>query len=161
MRTGIPRVVRPVNGAMRVKLTYAPDNRQYLRSIIGPRKGLFVGRDGVWLISADYLDKLIGSLVDEYGQALVELHGKQTPTLCTEPCWSANPETLFDCVCSCAGAFHGGGPPGILVAGGAVAVVPREHTRTRYNVDSDGWRVIRTVLPGVELSDIPVRPLRR
>lgn len=77
---------------------------------------------------------LISSLAERYGQVQVIQYGGLAR--CVSACWSADPETAWDCECSCAGDNHGSRRPiGRVVAdvGGAgelavAPLAPREWT---------------------------------
>jgi hypothetical protein len=49
--------------------------------------------------------QLILSLADRFGHVHVIQHGGQTR--CVSACWNADPNTAWECECSCAGSNHG------------------------------------------------------
>jgi hypothetical protein len=108
------QIVRPVNGRIRVMLPFQRGgaNFRLLEAICGGRSGPEWNRElRCFEVPRAHLRKLIERLPDELGTAVqVVLHGARQ-TKCVSACWGANPDSWWECVCSCAGANHGTGHP--------------------------------------------------
>lgn len=108
------QIVRPVQGKLQVRLPYRPSGKNYglLKDICGERTRPAWNRDRrCFEVAREPLVKLIDKLPDAIGRPIeVVLHGA-TQTKCVSACWAANPETRWECVCSCAGSNHGTGNP--------------------------------------------------
>ena len=82
--------------------------------------------------------ELITGLLERHGPVRVIQHGGTTR--CVRECWDANPDTVTECVCGCAGRNHGSTRPlGSIVADtscGELSVErdgPREYVVTPLN----------------------------
>lgn len=108
------QIVRPVKGKLRVTLPYQPPgvNRRLLKAICGKQtRPVWNAERRYFEVAREHLVKLIDVLPNKIGHPLeVVLHGA-TQTKCVTACWAANPDTRWECVCSCAGSNHGTGQP--------------------------------------------------
>ena len=131
------KIVRPLDGRARVWLPFRSGSGNYdlLRGICGERtRPEYNPSLKCFEVARDHVAALVELLPGELGQPVeVELHGS-TQTKCVEACWTAKPETVFDCVCSCAGRYHGSqtGPPKDLGGGLAVETEYTTHVFTAY-----------------------------
>ena len=131
------RIVRPIGGRIQVELPYreAGGNYELLKEICGDltRPKWNPGRKCFEVARAHF-----GALLAELPTALgtpveVVLHGA-TQTKCVEACWrDASPKTVWECVCSCAGKFHGTGVAPPQDVGGGL-FVETEYTTETYTV---------------------------
>ena len=130
------RIFRPLHGRARVWLPWRGSgsaNYTLLKELCGDLTRPEYNRElKCFEVARAHLPTLIEHLPAELGQPLeVTLEGaSQTP--CVDACWNASPHTVWDCVCSCAGEFHGqGAPPGTVVSPGiAIATQYTTHTFT-------------------------------
>lgn len=131
------QIVRPVRGKLRVKLPYRPGGANYhlLKDICGGRTRPKWNRGlRCFEVAREHLVKLINRLPNEIGRPVeVILHGA-TQTKCVSACWAANPDTCWECVCSCAGANHGSGSP-LPTQASADLSIETEYTSERYTVN--------------------------
>lgn len=117
------RIVRPLRGRLQVWLPFRQSGRGnfiLLKQLCGERTQPKYNRAlGCFEVARDHLPVLIERLPGMLGMPVeLVLHGS-TQTKCAEKCWTAKPETYWDCECSCAGRFHGSvtGPPKQFGAG--------------------------------------------
>lgn len=108
---------------------------QILESMIGASRRGQVEYDlstRAWSVSRSHSNAVILGLADRYDRVKVIQHGGVEK--CVEACWKGNPETAWECKCSCAGRNHGSGSPYKVTVsdsgvGGALSVqasAPRE-----------------------------------
>lgn len=106
------QIIRPLKGKLQVTLPYRPGGANYglLKAICGEQTRPEWNRERRHFeVAREHLVKLIDVLPDEIGQPVeVVLYGA-TQTKCVSACWAANPDTRWECVCSCAGGNHGTG----------------------------------------------------
>lgn len=142
------RIVRPVRGRAQVWLPYRSGNGNYelLREICGGlTRPEYDRASKCFLVAHAHVPDLMEELPRALGQPVqVVLHGS-AQTRCVEACWNASPDTAWDCVCSCAGRFHGTGtaPTKDLGNGRAVTTDYTTHTFTLHPLA----RRSRTVTP--------------
>jgi hypothetical protein len=130
------KIVRPLHGRVRVWLPFRPGSGNYdlLKDMCGDLTRPEYNRDlRCFEVARAHLPTLLDRLPSELGQPVdVVLHGS-SQTKCVEACWNASPDSLWECVCSCAGRFHGTrtGPPKDLGGGLAVGT---DHTTNTFTV---------------------------
>jgi hypothetical protein len=104
------QIIRPVHGKLRVTLPFRPGGANYdlLKTICGDQSRPQWNRElRCFEVARGHLVKLIDQLPNEVaGPVEVVLYGARQ-TKCVSACWDANPDTRWECVCSCAGANHG------------------------------------------------------
>jgi hypothetical protein len=131
------RIVRPVRGKLHVTLPYQPGGANYgvLKAICGGRTRPEWNREHRYFeVAREHLAKLIHQLPNAIGQRVeVVLHGA-TQTKCVSACWAANPDTRWDCVCSCAGSNHGTGHP-LPTQVSADLAIQTDYTTERYVIN--------------------------
>lgn len=135
------RIVRPLHGRVQVEVPYRERGGNYtmLQEICGERtRPEWNPRRKCFEVARSHLGALLAQLPAELGIPVeVVLHGA-SQTTCVEACWrDASPETVWECVCSCAGKFHGTGvaPPKDL--GGGLSV-ETEYTTESYTAWPNG-----------------------
>jgi len=90
-------------------------------------------------VARKHAQYVLDALVEEYGKVEVVQYGN-IATTCVERCWSANPNTVIDCECGCAGLNHGVGQPlGEEVTAGLS--VQNDLVSATYIVTADGWKL--------------------
>ena len=120
---------------MQVSLPFRPGSGNYdvLKELCGDRTRPAYNKElRCFEVAREHLTALIERLPTELGQPVqVVLHGA-TQTKCVEACWNAAPETRWNCLCSCAGRYHGSttGPPTSVSAELAVETVYTTHEYT-------------------------------
>jgi len=86
-------------------------NRPWLREELGRIRPAWVpssaGREGHWEVARSHLWTLVDALAIKFGTVDVYLEFSRR-SQCDERCQSANPATVYDCVCACLGENHGG-----------------------------------------------------
>ncbi|MCI4685093.1 hypothetical protein [Candidatus Rhodoblastus alkanivorans] len=105
------RIVRPLRGRLQVTLPFRPGSGNYdlLHDICGQQTKPEYNRERRYFeVAPAHLRTLIEQLPAELGRPVeVVLHGA-SQTRCVVECWrDASPDTIWTCVCSCAGKFHG------------------------------------------------------
>lgn len=135
------RIGRPPHGRIQVELPYRERGGNYtlLQDICGERtRPEWNPRRRCFEVARGHLGALLAELPAEPGVPVeVVLHGA-SQTKCVEACWrDASPETVWECVCSSAGKFHGTGiaPPKDL--GGGLSV-ETEYTTEIYTAWPNG-----------------------
>ena len=115
----------PVKGKLLVGLPWAQGGANYglLHEFCGQRTKVEYRRDQqAFEVAASHLEEIVAGLLDTFGvlDLTTEHYSQQT---CVERCWMANPDTVFSCVCGCAGLNHGTGMPfDRLILDGTVSV---------------------------------------
>ncbi len=109
----VPSVYRPVKGKLQVRMPFAPGGGNYalLHQLCGQRTRVEYDRGRqAFAVAATHLEEIVDGLLDHFGQLDVttEHYAQQT---CVERCWMANPDTVLNCVCGCAGLNHGSQTP--------------------------------------------------
>ncbi len=109
------RIIRPRTGRLLLYLPFRANGGNYrlLRDICGERtKPEWNPTLKRFEVARAHLEALIARLPNELGASVhVELQGA-SQTKCVEACWrDAKQETWWQCVCSCAGRYHGTGTP--------------------------------------------------
>ena len=137
------RIVRPLTGRLQVRLPFRQGSGNYelLHDICGQQTRPAYNRERRYFeVARNHLKHLVHELPAALGVPVeVELHGANQ-TLCVEACWStASPESIWECVCSCAGKFHGTKVPPPKDLGGGLHV-GTEYTTRVYTVWPDGRR---------------------
>ena len=114
-------------------------NFDWLKEVCGDRTRPRYDRSSRrFLVARPHAQHVLAALVDEFNQVFVTIYG-YTRTTCVERCWNANPETIADCECGCAGANHGSRHPmGTQVQQGLS--VQNDLTSAEYVVTKQGWR---------------------
>ncbi|MFE2961187.1 hypothetical protein [Nocardia tengchongensis] len=94
---------------------YLPDDeyraQRWLRRVLGSRIKLTrVQHRGVqvWQLSPTHLVPLAGALADSYGVVKIRLEILAEMDRCDTKCRDAKANSVWECVCSCAGEHHGG-----------------------------------------------------
>ena len=114
-----------------------------------PRVLITAGEDsGVWQIRTKYLWKLLKALSTKYAEVDVRLQFSEV-SRCNNACQTANPYTVYDCVCSCNGTNHGG------VDRWKIWTPSGKHTLISYDNDI---REVRFVLRPDDLPDAIIEP---
>ncbi len=131
------RITRPLRGRLQVEVPYRRGAENYilLREICGEGTHVRYNRQlRCFEITRGRLPVLMDRLATELGQPVeLVLHGA-AQTHCVEACWrDAKPETAWQCVCSCAGWFHGSGQPPPKDLGGGL-YVDTEYTTQVYTL---------------------------
>jgi hypothetical protein len=88
-------------------MPYRSDNRAWIREQLGAVRPEWNGTLKRWEIAKEHLWPLVGALADRFGAVEVYLEFSEH-SRCDQRCRDANPETVWDCVCSCLGENHGG-----------------------------------------------------
>lgn len=128
------QIVRPVKGKIQVSLPYRPggENYGFLQAICGERsRPEWNRRGGYFEVARVHLAKLIDQLADEIGQPVELVLCGASQTKCVSACWAADPDTRWECVCSCAGANHGTGRP-LPVQVSTDLSIDTDYTSERY-----------------------------
>jgi hypothetical protein len=131
------RIVRPVHGRVQVWLPFRHGSANYdlLKDICGDLTRPEYNRSTrCFEVARHHLPALLDELPRALRQPVdVVLHGS-TQTKCVEACWNASPDSTWECVCSCAGRFHGtrSGPPKQVGPGLAVATDYTTHSFTLF-----------------------------
>lgn len=105
----IPVVLRRgCSQAVRLRIPYAKDNRNWLKS--GPRKKepLWVADKSYWELPASRFNEVVGMILDRFGKAHI-IQPYREKEVCSPSCMNA---VGFECQCSCMGANHGMGVHG-------------------------------------------------
>lgn len=104
------RITRPVKGSLRVTLPYRDGGTNFdlLRGICGPGTHVrYNSKLRCFEVARVHLPKLIDELPAAVGTPVeLVLHGA-IQTTCVSACWDADPDTWWQCTCSCAGENHG------------------------------------------------------
>lgn len=126
-------VFRPWKGSVEVQLPYRPGSANYdlLRAVCPPRTRITWDRPRrAFLISRDHVGAVVEGLAGRLPRVEVYLEGTDKST-CVAECWEASPATRWQCICACAGLWHGNGqPPGIELRPGLI--VWHEHRVASY-----------------------------
>lgn len=136
-RQRMAKIVRPVHGRVQVWLPFQRGSGNYdlLKELCGDlTRPQYNRRMGCFEVARAHLPALMDQLPAALRQPVdVVLHGS-SQTKCVEACWNASPDSVWECVCSCAGRFHGTGaaPPKDLGGGLAVATDYTTHTFTLF-----------------------------
>ncbi|MEV0683393.1 hypothetical protein AB0I35_05925 [Nocardia sp. NPDC050378] len=98
-------------GPLRVCLPYeGVSNKPWIRAVVGkgaPIKSATNAGVRVWELSANHLLPLAAAMADRYGE--IEMRIQVSPAMeCSHSCQTADAETVWKCVCICAGQHHGG-----------------------------------------------------
>ncbi|UCN14607.1 hypothetical protein LFM56_17390 [Cellulomonas iranensis] len=131
------RIVRPVRGRVRVWLPYQRGSGNYdlLKDLCGGLTRPEYNRAlKCFEVAREHLPVLMDELPRRLGRPIeVTLQGA-SQTKCVDACYGASPDTVWKCVCSCAGVYHGTGvgPPKHLADGLAVATEYTQHTFICY-----------------------------
>jgi hypothetical protein len=134
-RRHMAKIVRPVHGRVQVWLPFRSGSGNYdlLKEMCGDLTRPEYNRTlRCFEVARSHLPVLLEQLPGALGQRVeVVLHGS-SQTKCVEACWNASPDSIWECVCSCAGRFHGTrtAPPKDLGGGLAVATDYTTHTFT-------------------------------
>lgn len=67
----------------------------------------------VWRAPASKLVPIVTRLMElfDYVDVYLDVRNRGGQEVCTNQCQSANPSTVYTCVCCCGGKYHGGGGP--------------------------------------------------
>lgn len=130
------KIVRPVHGRVHVWLPFRPGSGNYdlLKAICGGLTRPEYNRSlRCFEVARTHLGALIEQLPRELAQPVeVVLHGS-SQTKCVEACWNASPDSIWECVCSCAGRFHGTGTGPATDLGGGLAVAT-DYTTNAFTI---------------------------
>jgi hypothetical protein len=119
---GVRITVPPAPAEIRVRIPFDPskpagNGYAVLRDACGlVQRGSvkYNRRRGLFLVNRRHADALVRGLVGKYGSVKVvkrvAVDGDSgEKVVCTTPCGAASAETVFNCECICAGAYHGAG----------------------------------------------------
>lgn len=139
-----PNLILKPNERASVYLPWSGDkkaNYQWLKEICGTRTRPEFNRTTRYFdFNRKYASQVIAALVEKYERVLVTIHGNVSTT-CVDKCWTANRETIVNCLCSCAGRNHGTGSPiGIEVKVGLSVMNTRGVQE--FIVSANGWESI-------------------
>lgn len=102
------------DGHVRVRLPFRPGRENYrlIEDLLEPTRVRveYDRSERVFTVPRSHAGDLIEGLAQEFGQVLVRQYGWNRVT-CVSACWSANPDTAWDCECGCAGTNHGSKHP--------------------------------------------------
>ncbi|MGW6332210.1 hypothetical protein [Nocardia rhamnosiphila] len=142
----VERAIVPGDSENRVELyAYLPDDpeqaRAWLKKVLGRRVPLRqVQRHGVaaWKLSPNHLLRLTAAMAYAYGPTKMRLEVRHT-SICDQKCKDAKVTPVWECVCKCAGEFHGGkGPRNGWYPVGRSTIVRHDTTRIDQLIVTDG-----------------------
>jgi hypothetical protein len=145
-RPWVERAIVPGDSDNRVELyAYLPDTpeqaRAWLKKALGRRVPLRqVQRHGVaaWKLSPNHLLRLTAAMAYAYGPTKMRLEVRHT-SICDQKCKDAKVTPVWECVCKCAGEFHGGkGPRNGWYPVGRSTIVRHDTTRIDQLIVTDG-----------------------
>lgn len=98
-------------GPLRVYLPYeGGSNKPWIRAVVGPGvpiKSVTVDGVRVWELAAIHLLPLAAAMADRYGEIEMRIQ-VSTAMKCSTSCQEADADTVWKCVCICAGRDHSG-----------------------------------------------------
>lgn len=117
-------------------------NYEWLREICGtrtkPRYDRICKR---FTVARTHTAHVLSELIIEYGRVFI-VHCGYKSTTCVAACWDANPDSVIDCECGCAGLNHGSGAPmGFEMKNGLS--VHHEYVVSKYYITSKGHESLR------------------
>lgn len=74
-------------------------------AICATQRGQVKYENRAFTVSRPHTTRLIEALAVKYGAVMVIQHGGTT--MCVSACWNADPDSTWECECSCAGENHG------------------------------------------------------
>ena len=125
---------QPAQGPLRVEVNPAKGSRALLLGVLPPR--VRVDRHATlfgWVVSRRHVGPMARALGD-LGHEVTVTTAIEPTTTCTDSCSSANPETVFECVCACLGREHGtrwAGAERVVYGPGYARVTSERTTVTR------------------------------
>lgn len=128
-------VYRPLKGRTTIRLPYAAagGNFDLLKEICGERTRPQYDKPH-FSVARAHTPAVIDGLADHFDRVEVTLEGSARTT-CVEACWTAKPETAWDCICGCAGKNHGTGKPEGAYAIAPGLVIETETTTHSYVIE--------------------------
>ena len=112
----------PLEGDAQVRMTFAPDNRAWLRAAVGTRRPVWERDEKYWRIPRAAAPRVYDAATDDGRSAKLTRIFRPDTEKCTGKCQRARLDTRNECTCICGGAYHGQSSPGWTTVGNDLLV---------------------------------------